>query len=158
MKKTTTKLLLSVLLTSITLTFSFSQNKENTLAMQKGFWWSTYYYNNGEPISKQSFLSELRKDEFSYREYKNGKALQIIGYIFTFPSAFVLGWELGKVAINEDNNKASLIVGGLGVVAGLTSGIIGQSKINNAIKLYNSKSANLGLKAGGNGFGLVLNF
>ena len=127
-----------------------SNNKELSIGM--GF--KKKYYEGTNSITKQEFKRLFSTNEKAYNQYKTGKMFFIMGMIVAYPSAFLVGWELGA-----QSDSDMLIAGIIGTVTGYGILLVGNFQARDALKTYN-KSVNVSFNysLGPNGVGFAINF
>ena len=131
--------------------------QSNELKYQNGVW------QNGGKLTSSEVRDLMSYNSDALKLYKNGKALEIAGYIVSVPSAFILGYDLGGRLTGADGNNAILVTGAIGTAAGLLIGLTGEKKIKQSVNLHNLNLKNvscrfdLGLTHTG-GVGLTVNF
>ena len=94
-------------------------------------------------ILKAEQVRELMSDNSeALNIYNRGKSLNLVGKIIAYPSAFMLGWDLGSRIAGGEGNNTFLAVGAVGTAVGLIIGISGENRIKKSVLLYNSKASN----------------
>ncbi|MDY0215550.1 MAG: hypothetical protein RBS19_01225 [Bacteroidales bacterium] len=119
-------------------------------------------YQGDNLLTKREFSDLMATNPNANNLYQYGKTLGVIGYIFAFPSGFVFGFTLGSSLFSWSSTKGVLLgVSGLGIMGGLIFASIGDSKITQAISIYNSSNQvglKVQLKFNENGIGVALKF
>lgn len=126
------------------------------LDYQNGVW------QEGKKLTPTEVRALMSYNSEALSQYKNGKALKIVGYIVSVPSAFIFGYDIGGRIAGGEGNNTMLIVGAAGTVVGLLVGFAGERKIKQSVQLYNSSlndvsyQINFGLTQ--TGVGLTIQF
>jgi hypothetical protein len=69
--------------------------------------------------------------------YNNGRSLVVMGYVISYPCAFLLGWDLGSRIFGKGDGTL-LTIGVTGTVTGIIIWACGGANIKKSVSLYNS--------------------
>ena len=137
---------------------SYSANAQTELIYDGGV-----YQNDIKLTAKE--VSELMKDnKKALIKYESGKGLQVAGTLIAVPSTLFTG--LG-IYLYEYENKKLLgtiytIMGGTGMILGVTCILVGKNKMKEAVEIYNknlnNKKVAVNFGFTGNGVGLNVRF
>ena len=150
-------ILLTLLISS---NFLISQNTEKNLSIKSKAFGQCYLINQKE-ITKTEFEQTIKSNSESFDLYKKGKKQQTISNIIGIPSGLVFGWNLGTwLGSGEKPNMTVLTTSGVIWGSSMVMYYMGQSKINNALDIYNSKENEVSIKFNLNsyGIGIAANF
>ena len=106
------------------------------LSYRNGVW------QNNAKIKPDQVREIMNENSEALRYYNNGRSLYIVGQVIAYPCSFLLGWELGKLIVGNENNMVLLGIGVAGTAAGLIMAYSGENKIKTSVRLYNSKANN----------------
>ncbi len=119
-------------------------------------------YQGDNLLTKQEFSDKMATNPNANNLFEYGKTLGTVGKIFAYPSAFVFGFTLGLSIFSWSSTKGVLLgVSGAGIIGGIIFASIGDSKITQAINIYNSANQvglKIQLKFNENGIGVALKF
>lgn len=117
----------------LALFFTGSINAQsNSLNYLNGFWLDS------QKLSKETVREMMTENEIALKAFNNGRTLEVVGNIIGYPSAFILGYDLGTRLGGGTGNNSMLIAGGIGTAIGMIFGIVAESNYKNSVTLYNS--------------------
>ena len=102
MKQITLSLLLSLFFTGSI----YAQS--NNLNYLNGFWLDS------QKLSKDAVKEMMKKNETALKAFNNGRTMEVIGKVIGYPSAFILGNDLGTRLGGGTGNNIVLIASGIG--------------------------------------------
>ena len=121
------------------LCFSASAQSELTYrtdAFQSGI------FQNETKLNASQVRKVMAENSEALALYKSGKTLSVAGCVVAYPSAFLLGWDLGTRMGGGTGNGTLLAIGATGTLVGIIMGLSGEKKIKKSIQLYNSNASN----------------
>ena len=129
---------------------------QSELTYQNGVW------QNGLKITPERVRALMSEDSKALKQYNNGRSLFIAGQVIAYPSAFLLGWDLGTRLAGGKGNLTLLTAGATGTILGLVMALVGEKSMKNSVLLYNVKASdntvsyqiNFGVTQMGMGFSL----
>ena len=99
-------------------------------------------FQNGTKLKAEQVKGAMSDNSEALALYNSGRSLFVVGQVIAYPSAFLLGFDLGTRLGGGEGNGTVLAVGAVGTVVGLIIGLSGEKKIKNSVLLYNSKASN----------------
>lgn len=102
-------------------------------------------WQNGIKLRPEQVRTAMSGNTEALQQYNNGRSLYVAGMIIAYPSALLMGWDLGTRLGGGEGNGILLGVGITGTVVGLIMGLTGESQIKQSVQLYNSKASNTSL-------------
>jgi len=97
---------------------------------------------NGTKLNATQVKEVISGNSEALQKYNRGRSLYIAGQVIVYPSAFLLGWNLGTQLVRREVNVVFLGVGMAGTVVGLIMALSGERQISTSLQLYNSKANN----------------
>jgi hypothetical protein len=107
------KLLLSFILT-LFMSYGFSQTKQDTITIKKGF--GTYYIQNGKMLKPKQLLELTKSNPVAHEVMLKAKKNQTPAVIFGGIGGFCIGYSLGSLVSGSDVNWP-LLGAGIGLSA-----------------------------------------
>ena len=97
---------------------------------------------NGLELKPKQVRVLMADHNDALKSYNAGRAFTITGRVFSYPGAFLFGWDLGTRLGGGEGDDTLLIIGASGAVVGLLIELYGMSKVKKSVSLYNSKPSN----------------
>jgi len=114
---------------------STSVSAQSELTYQNGI------FQNGAKLTPEQVRGVMSSNAEALQQYNSGRSLFVAGQVIAYPSAFLLGWDLGTRLGGGEGNGTLLAVGAVGTVVGLIMGFSGESQIKKSVQLYNTKTS-----------------
>jgi len=108
------------------------QSASSELSYNNGVW------RNNVNIDPDQVREIMSGNSEALQKYNSGRSLFIVGQVIAYPSAFLLGWDLGARMGGGGGNGALLGVGLAGTAIGLIMAFSGESQMKTSVELYNS--------------------
>lgn len=136
-----------------------TETSEKELRITSGGWGYNYFVGN-EKQSAKGFMEILKQNEHAHKMFKAGKNLAVTGTVIGSVGAFFVGYDLGGRLGGGKGNAGMLVGGGIVTAGGIAMGLIGESKMKKAVKLFNDKkdASNLQIELSPYGMTLAFNF
>lgn len=106
--------------------------QSDSLTYKNGFWL------DGRKLTRVTVKEMMNKNEAALKDFNAGRTMEVVGYIVAYPSAFVLGYDLGRRLAGGAGSNTMLIAGGIGTAVGLVFAIVADNNYKNAVRLYNA--------------------
>ena len=97
---------------------------------------------NGLPLQPKQVRVLMADHTDALKSYNAGRAFTMTGRVFSYPGAFIFGYDLGTRLAGGEGDNTLLVVGATGCVVGLLIELYGMSKVKKSVSLYNSKTSN----------------
>ncbi|MDR0364012.1 MAG: hypothetical protein LBH92_03205 [Bacteroidales bacterium] len=97
---------------------------------------------DGRKLKPNEVRTIMANDSEALRTYNNGKVLGIFSYVIAWPSAFMLGWNLGSRIVSGQQNNLVLGISVAGVIIGLGIACAADGIIRKSVRIYNSNLHN----------------
>ena len=140
---------------AITLCFSVSAQSELTRR-------SDVVFQDGARLRPNQVREVMATNSEALALYNSGRSWLVTGQVIAYPSAFLLGFDLGTRLGGGEGNNTLLAVGAGGTAVGLIIGFIGQNRIGQSVSLYNSTVNNVSYQVNfgftQSGIGFTVNF
>ena len=132
------------------------------LSTKNGFF-STGIYVGDKKLNPIQVRQLYDGTDEALSKYNSGRTFSTIGNVIALPSAFIMGYQLGKSIGGGEVNKDALAISGICTATGMIFILVGDGLIKKSVKIYNSEinsenSVQLNMGFTTSGIGLCLSF
>ena len=118
-----------------------SVSAQSDLSFTSSMWKRGGVWQDGARIKPAQVREVMSVNSEALQQYNSGMSLFVAGQVIAYPSAFLLGWDLGARIGSGEGNGTLLGIGAAGVVVGFIFYFSGENKMKNSVQLYNSKAS-----------------
>ena len=159
------KNIIIIALLTISSTFAFGQNVNDSISAKKVFG-GYQFYQGDKMLSMSQLVSTMSTNELAYKQIKSAQSTSTVVMILAGVGGFMIGYPIGTALAGGEPNWTMAGIGAGTIAVAIPIGINSDKKAKQAVETYNRglqttsfwDKSELKLSMSGNGIGLTLTF